>query len=171
MWRKDPSTVPTPPEPTGEPICHFDRDRGEKRLEVRLQEYEGHPFVSVRVWARGQDGALWPTKSGLSIRMRELPELVQALQELAGQGRGPAHGVAPRRQGGARRAEPAAQDEGLTPRHLEGQPEPDHPQFVDRRRRPEPRDLERERLTRPVPSDEPFVEFKAAKEADPPPPE
>jgi hypothetical protein len=46
---------------------------------VSVHVYEGHPFVRVAPWQRG-DGAWWPVKGkGASVRPRELAHVVVAL--------------------------------------------------------------------------------------------
>jgi hypothetical protein len=52
-----------------------------EELRVSLAEYEGHPFVSIRVWAPGQDGRLYPVRGkGVSVRVRELADVADALR-------------------------------------------------------------------------------------------
>jgi hypothetical protein len=59
--------------------------RGENDvLRVTRRIYEGKPFTDLRVYFRGTDGALHPTKKGTSIRDRELPDVLAALQRIAG---------------------------------------------------------------------------------------
>jgi len=48
-------------------------------LRLTWDEYEGRPYLSLRFWQRTEDGQVIPTKKGLSIRLREVPELVQGL--------------------------------------------------------------------------------------------
>jgi len=56
------------------------RKRGSEELRVTLAEYEGHPYVSLRVWAPGTDGRPWPVKGkGCSIRIAELADVADAL--------------------------------------------------------------------------------------------
>jgi hypothetical protein len=70
------------PKPSGETLAQLLR-RGpngvEQRLRVALDSYEGHEYVSVRLWEGGR-----PTKKGCSFRMAELPIIVAALQEAMG---------------------------------------------------------------------------------------
>lgn len=80
---------PNPPRPsaapqeTGEILAIFPRGRSEE-LRVALAEFEGSPYVSLRVWAAGSDGQLWPVKGkGVSIRLREVADLAAALTEIA----------------------------------------------------------------------------------------
>lgn len=138
MWRRDPSTAPKPPEESGRRLATFERANGTEQVRLCLASYEGHPFISVRVWARDDRGQWWPTKSGTSIRMGEIGEWVQALvhaEQLVAQ---------------PRKDRPA--DEPLEPE--------DRPRYVERRRRPEPRDVDREQLPRPATSTRPFSEFE-----------
>lgn len=49
-------------------------------LRVSWRTYENHPFVSLRIWTRGGSGGWWPdAKRGLSIRIRELPDIAAAI--------------------------------------------------------------------------------------------
>jgi transcriptional coactivator p15 (PC4) len=58
--------------------------RGENDvLRVTRKTYEGKPFTDVRVYYRADDGELRPTKKGCSIRDRELPQVLTALQRVA----------------------------------------------------------------------------------------
>lgn len=50
-------------------------------LRVVLDEYEGRPFLSVRFWALDAEGQAWPTRTGLTIRVRELGAVLEALQK------------------------------------------------------------------------------------------
>jgi len=81
MWR-NPSLPPPEPRPapqeTGERLATLPRGPSEE-LRVSLDTYEGRPYVSVRLWAAGQDGQMWPTKKGTSVRVRELAEVARAL--------------------------------------------------------------------------------------------
>jgi hypothetical protein len=52
---------------------------GTKHVRVDLSEYEGHKLVSIRVWATGPDGIDRPTKQGVALAIRRLPELTCAL--------------------------------------------------------------------------------------------
>ena len=54
---------------------------GREIVRVELNEYEGHQLFGVRVWYRGQDGALKPTRKGISLGIRHLPALVRALED------------------------------------------------------------------------------------------
>jgi hypothetical protein len=77
-----PRTPAAAPEPSGEVLATFPRkahDGPECELRVSLEEYQGNPFVSVRVWERDQAGQWWPTKKGVSVRMGEADGVAEAL--------------------------------------------------------------------------------------------
>jgi hypothetical protein len=58
--------------------------RGESDVvRVTRKMYEGRPFTDVRVFFRGSDGAMHPTKKGCSVRDHELADVVDALQRIA----------------------------------------------------------------------------------------
>jgi Transcriptional Coactivator p15 (PC4) len=67
-----------PPRNNGELLATIPRGQGEE-MRVSIDQFEGRPYVSLRVWAIGQDGNWWPTKKGCSVRTRELSEVAQAL--------------------------------------------------------------------------------------------
>jgi hypothetical protein len=51
-----------------------------EELRISIDQYQGRPFVSVRVWVLYPDG--WhPTKKGTSVRRSELREVISALSE------------------------------------------------------------------------------------------
>jgi hypothetical protein len=70
------------PAPSGDLLARFPRKgpRGvEQELRLLLAEYEGHPYLALRLWERDQGGAWWPTRKGVSIRMGEAGGLAGAL--------------------------------------------------------------------------------------------
>lgn len=69
----------TPPVEEGVVLAEFERDGGVLRLAVN--RFEGHPFVQFRVWSRDTAGGLWPTKAGVTVRRRELPEFAKAVAD------------------------------------------------------------------------------------------
>ncbi len=72
---------PEPVAPRGTKLVAIPRGTHEE-LRVSLDEYEGHPFVSLRVWARATDGPWLPVAGkGCSVRLRELAEVADALRE------------------------------------------------------------------------------------------
>jgi hypothetical protein len=83
IWIKEdhtPEQPPAPPAERGRRLLTASRGRDEE-LRVSLDEYESRPYLALRIWAKGSDGAWWPTKKGVSIRVREIPEVIDALME------------------------------------------------------------------------------------------
>jgi hypothetical protein len=72
---------PKPPPENGRLLANIPRSNDEE-LHVCWCEYEGKPYLSLRIWERSRDGSLWPSKTkGMSVRIRELPEFAEALAE------------------------------------------------------------------------------------------
>ena len=79
-----------PPLETGERIRTIVRTDDEE-LRINWALYEGNPYVSLRMWTRDRSGRWWPdSKRGLSIRLRELEDVADAIaaaQDLAAEHR------------------------------------------------------------------------------------
>lgn len=70
---------PSPPQEQGERLATLPRNQNEE-LRINLAEYNGRPFIGLRIWAKGSDGNFWPVKGkGLSIRVAEIDEVIDAL--------------------------------------------------------------------------------------------
>ncbi|MBV8611806.1 MAG: hypothetical protein JO034_30735 [Singulisphaera sp.] len=68
-----------PPEDTGRRLATCPRGK-EEELRISWCEYEGNPYLNLRIWKRDQHGrGWWPDKRGIAIRVRELPDLAEAL--------------------------------------------------------------------------------------------
>ena len=55
-----------------------------RELRVGISEFKGHDMVQVRQWVtpyQGDDSERIPTKNGVSFNVRDLPEVIAALQE------------------------------------------------------------------------------------------
>jgi len=52
-------------------------------IKVQLQEWKGEPYVDIRVWVAGEDGApgAQPTKKGITLSAELLPELKAAIEK------------------------------------------------------------------------------------------
>jgi hypothetical protein len=61
-------------------FAHITKNKRE-RLRVELQEYRGHHLLSVRIWFLDPIGRLLPSHKGLSISLRHLPAVRQAIEE------------------------------------------------------------------------------------------
>src|ERR1041385_2693657 len=71
------------PGENGQRLATLDRSGKDAREELRvtLAEYNGHPYVSMRVWALSNDGQWWPVKSkGCSVRISECGDVAAALK-------------------------------------------------------------------------------------------
>ncbi|MGA2699600.1 MAG: PC4/YdbC family ssDNA-binding protein [Isosphaeraceae bacterium] len=76
-----PKRTATPPTENGPRIGTIQRSADEE-IRVNWSEFEGKPFISLRLWKRGDDGQWWPdAKRGMSVRIRELPDLAAAIAE------------------------------------------------------------------------------------------
>lgn len=55
------------------------RNKPPMELRVVLDEYEGHKFLGLRLWEQGSDRNFYPTPKGITIRPREVYEVIRAL--------------------------------------------------------------------------------------------
>lgn len=60
-------------------LATFERQGGEIRWS--LDSYDGHRFINGRLWTLGKDGELHPTQKGITIRARELGDVIAALEK------------------------------------------------------------------------------------------
>ena len=76
-----PATVAHPaPVENGPRLATFNRGPSEE-MRVNFSEFNGHYFVSLRIWYTTPDGRSLPDRSrGLTVKLRELPEFTQAMQ-------------------------------------------------------------------------------------------
>lgn len=49
------------------------------KIIISWDEYEGHHFLSVRLWTVDSNGQCWPSKNGFTIKARALPALGEAV--------------------------------------------------------------------------------------------
>ena len=71
------------PEPAGETLVVLRRGQGVE-LRIAMAEFQGRAYVSVRVFEQGHDGAFYPARGkGCSLRLSELPAIVEALGRVA----------------------------------------------------------------------------------------
>ncbi len=59
-------------------IAEWDRNAREV-VRVALDQYQGRHTVNARVWWRDADGVLKPSKSGITLSLKHLPALAEAL--------------------------------------------------------------------------------------------
>lgn len=68
---------PEQPEEHGHILLCLDRPRGEE-LHIGLAEYNGYPYINIRVWQI--DGQMrFPTKKGMTLKRGEIPQVIAAL--------------------------------------------------------------------------------------------
>jgi hypothetical protein len=60
-------------------VAEFWCNRRGEAVRVQLREYQGVALVDLRKYYTGREGKLLPTKKGLSIAVRKLPELADAI--------------------------------------------------------------------------------------------
>jgi len=61
-------------------IARFFKGHARKDIvRVTLSEYEGVPIVDVRQFFTGEDGKVRPTKKGVALAVRRLPDLASAI--------------------------------------------------------------------------------------------
>jgi hypothetical protein len=65
----------------GLPIHAFLKNKTHQ-VRISENEYQGHPYVDIRLFFRTDNGAWRPTKSGLTIPPRLYPELLRGILEL-----------------------------------------------------------------------------------------
>jgi hypothetical protein len=67
--------------PVSEPItvAEFWANRRGEAVRISLREFEGIALVDLRKYYTGREGKLLPTKKGLSVAIRRLPDLAAAI--------------------------------------------------------------------------------------------
>ena len=85
MTPANPTRNETPTD-DGVPLATLGRGP-DKQLRIRWREFKGHHFLDIREWAASrQTGEWWPVKGkGITIKPRELVEVIQALEAVARQ--------------------------------------------------------------------------------------
>jgi hypothetical protein len=70
----------TPPQEQGQRLATIPRPRDDAEVRINWCEYDGHPYVAIRFWVKGNDGQMWPDKHrGFSVRLHELPDVADAI--------------------------------------------------------------------------------------------
>jgi hypothetical protein len=95
--------APAAPQDHGQRLATFPRGP-DAELRVSLSEFEGRPYVSLRVWERASEGApFWPVKGkGCSVRLSEAEGLATALRRVVREA-GADAGPSPAKQAPGRR--------------------------------------------------------------------
>lgn len=66
-------------------ICDIPKNAREV-IRVELDEYEGHQLVAARIWY-SDDGGLKPTRKGLSVSVKHLTALREAIEKAEAEAR------------------------------------------------------------------------------------
>lgn len=61
-----------PPVERGERLATL--ARGDSEVRITWDEFEGKPYLSVRLWTKDTNGNWWPSKTGITIRRHELAD-------------------------------------------------------------------------------------------------
>lgn len=72
-----PERTGTPPQMKGQLLGTLPHREGEVRISWDI--YEDHHFLSVRLWTVDDNGQMWPSKTGFTVRVRDLPTLGEAV--------------------------------------------------------------------------------------------
>lgn len=102
MWvserHPNPPKQYAPPQPSGEKLLAISRGEAEE-LRLYRDEYLGHAYLRLGVWGRGPDGFRPIRAKSVTIRLRELDQVLGALQAVrdgeATGGRGTPRGGSP----------------------------------------------------------------------------
>lgn len=66
-----------PPKESGKRLATIPRG-DDAELRIVWDEYEGRPYVAIRLW-EGRPGAMYPTKTGCTVRVRELADFAEGI--------------------------------------------------------------------------------------------
>jgi hypothetical protein len=80
------SAADTSSSDQGEPLATFERDQGRAKLCVTLDSYEGHPYLTLRLWRRDASGCWKATTRETTVRLSEAPRLAEVLVATAASG-------------------------------------------------------------------------------------
>jgi hypothetical protein len=64
---------------TGETIIAAWPKNSRETLQVKLDTFKGQAVIDARAWYAGADGTLKPGRGGLTVSVRHLPQLAEAL--------------------------------------------------------------------------------------------
>ena len=67
----------TPPAMRGQLLGSLPHKEGQTRIV--WDTFEGHSYLSIRLWTVDDNGQMWPSKTGFTVRVRDLPTLGEAV--------------------------------------------------------------------------------------------
>lgn len=68
-----------PPERKGIRLGELPHKDG--KVILSWDEYEGYHFLSIRLWTVDDNGQMWPSKIGFTVKLRDLPSLAEAVSQ------------------------------------------------------------------------------------------
>jgi hypothetical protein len=80
------STIMQPERPSlRQPIecAKFFKNRAGDIIVIQLKEYEGVPFLDVRQFFVDEQGVMRPSKKGVTVTVRKLPDLLAGVRKAA----------------------------------------------------------------------------------------
>jgi len=69
----------TPPQMKGVLLGKLQHKDGEIRLV--WDSYEGHSFLSIRLWTSDDGATFWPSKTGFTVKLRDVASLGDAVSK------------------------------------------------------------------------------------------
>lgn len=69
----------TPPVMKGQLLGTLPHKDGQVRLV--WDTFEGHSFLSVRLWTSDDGKSFWPSKTGFTIKVKDIPSLADAVSQ------------------------------------------------------------------------------------------
>lgn len=53
-----------------------------EQIQISAKEYKGFPYVDIRVFFKAETGEYLPTKKGVTISPKHVPDFIAAIQEI-----------------------------------------------------------------------------------------
>lgn len=60
-------------------LASFPKNSREE-VQISLDEFNGHDLINMRVWFQATNGEMRPSRQGLSIRVEQFADLMEALR-------------------------------------------------------------------------------------------
>jgi Transcriptional Coactivator p15 (PC4) len=65
-----------------ESIVYSFPKNSKEEVKARLSTFQGYRLADIRVWTADANDEEFPTKKGVSVKVEELPKLLEAVQAL-----------------------------------------------------------------------------------------
>ncbi len=78
------AAAPSEAPDAGQVLFEADRTKkgeGPERLRISVREYQTSKFLDVRIWWRGRGDVWMPSKKGITVRLREIDDVIRVLGE------------------------------------------------------------------------------------------